>query len=133
MGQPIAKANDQVQATDTHIVMVPAGPSLAPSPLPHPFMGLLDSGLCNTVKVAGQPVATVDSVADNTPPHIPSPPGVSFQIPPKNQGTVMMGSQTVKIGGKAAARSGDPVQTCNDPSDLPVGSILAFGTVTVGG
>jgi uncharacterized Zn-binding protein involved in type VI secretion len=133
MGQPLAKQNDQVQAVDTHIVMVPAGPSVVPSPLPHPFMGLLDSGLCSSVKVGGQPVATVDSVAHNTPAHIPTPPGASFQAPPANKGTVLMGSQTVKIGGKAAARMSDPVTTCNDPADAPVGSIVAAGTVMVGG
>jgi uncharacterized Zn-binding protein involved in type VI secretion len=133
MGQPLAKANDQVQAVDTHIVMVPAGPSLVPSPLPHPFMGLLDSGLCTTVKTGGQAVATVDSVAHNTPAHIPTPPGATFQAPPANKGTVFMGSQTVKIGGKAAARANDPVTTCNDPADAPVGSIVAAGTVMVGG
>ena len=42
MGQPAAKANDQVMATDTHIVMVPAGPSLVPTPLPHPFTGQIN-------------------------------------------------------------------------------------------
>jgi uncharacterized Zn-binding protein involved in type VI secretion len=43
-----------------------------------------------------------------------------------------MGSQTVKINGKAAARSGDSVRTCNDPADLPVGTIVAVGTVMIG-
>jgi uncharacterized Zn-binding protein involved in type VI secretion len=43
-----------------------------------------------------------------------------------------MGSTTVTINGKAAARAGDPVRTCNDPTDLPVGQIVAQGTVMIG-
>jgi uncharacterized Zn-binding protein involved in type VI secretion len=44
----------------------------------------------------------------------------------------MAGSPTVKIGGKAAARRGDPVRTCNDPTDMPAGQIIAAGTVRIG-
>ena len=73
-----------------------------------------------------------DSMASNTPAHIPTPPGTAFQQPPANRGTVFMGSVTVKIGGKAAARNGDPVKTCNDPADAPVGQIIAAGIVTIG-
>ena len=40
---------------------------------------------------------------------------------------------SVSINGKAAARNGDKVTTCNDPADLPVGSIIAVGTVSIGG
>lgn len=133
MAQPAAKANDQVVATDTHIVMVPAGPSLVPTPLPHPFSGILDGALSTTVKVAGQAAVVVGSTADNTPAHLPTPPGTVFQTPPSNKGTVQMGSATVRIQGKAVARNGDTVTTCNDPADLPVGTIVAAGTVMVGG
>jgi uncharacterized Zn-binding protein involved in type VI secretion len=132
-GKPIARQNDQVLAVDTHIVMVPAGPSLVPTPLPHPFVGVLDGNLSASVKANGRPVATVDSTATNQPSHIATPPGVSFQKPPANKGTVMLGSQTVTVGGKAVARMGDTVKTCNDPADLPVGTIVAAGTVLVGG
>lgn len=132
MGQPGAKKGDQIVAIDTHIVMVPAGPSLVPTPLPHPFTGILNGGLSSDVKIMGQPAATVDSTADNTPPHIPTPPGTAFQSPPSNKGTVKMGSATVKINGKAAARNGDVAETCNDPSNLPVGTVIAVGTVMIG-
>jgi len=132
MGQPAAKANDQVMATDTHIVMVPAGPALVPTPLPHPFVGMLDGGLISTVKIAGQPAAVVGSTARNSPSHIATPPGVSFQKPPANQATIQAGSATVTIGGKAAARNGDIAQTCDDPADLPVGTVVAAGTVLIG-
>jgi len=133
MGQPAAKANDQVVATDTHIVMVPSGPSLVPTPLPHPFTGVINGGLVSTVKIGGQPAATVGSTAANTPAHIPTPPGVSFQRPPSNQATIQAGSATVKIGGQPAARNADTAMTCNDPADAPVGSVAAAGTVFAGG
>ena len=132
MGAPAAKQGDQVVAVDTHIVMVPSGPAMVPTPLPHPFVGMLSGGLSSNVKIMGKAAATVDSTADNSPAHIPTPPGTSFQKPPKNKGTVTVGSATVKINNKAAARMGDPVKTCNDPEDLPVGKIIAVGTVVVG-
>jgi uncharacterized Zn-binding protein involved in type VI secretion len=129
---PLAKQNDQVLATDTHIVLVPVGPSLVPTPLPHVFTGMLNGGLATTVKVGGQPAAIVGSTADNQPPHIPTPPGTSFQKPPANKGTVQVGSATVRITGKSAARNGDVVQTCNDPADMPVGKVVAVGMVSAG-
>jgi uncharacterized Zn-binding protein involved in type VI secretion len=132
MGAPAAKQGDQVVAVDTHIVMVPSGPAMVPTPLPHPFVGMLSGGLSSDVKIMGKAAATVDSTADNSPAHIPTPPGTSFQKPPANKGTVMVGSSTVKINNKAAARMGDPVKTCNDPQDLPVGKIIAVGTVLIG-
>src|SRR6185436_15536620 len=107
MGQPAAKANDHVNATDIHIVIVPAGPAQVPTPLPHPFTGIISGGTVSTVKIAGQPAAVAGSTADNTPAHIATAPGVSFQKPPTNKATIQMGSATVKIGGKQAARNGD--------------------------
>jgi uncharacterized Zn-binding protein involved in type VI secretion len=133
MGQPAAKANDQVTGTDTHIVIVPAGPAQVPTPLPHVFTGIVSGGTIATVKITGQAAAVAGSTADNTPPHIPTPPGVSFQKPPANKATIQMGSATVKIGGKAAARNGDTAMTCNDPADQPIGKVIAAGTVSIGG
>jgi len=133
MGQPAAKANDRITGTDIHIVMVPAGPSLVPTPLPHPFSGVISGGTVATVRIGGQPAAVVGSTADNTPAHLPASPGVSFQTPPANRATIQMGSTSVRIGGKAAARNGDTATTCNDPADAPVGTVVATGTVFVGG
>lgn len=132
MGQPAAKQGDQIVATDTHIVIVPGSPP-TPTPLPHPFVGIVNGELSSDVKIMGMPAATVGSTADNTPPHIPTLPGASFQSPPPNRGTIQVGSQTVKINGKAAARNGDTAMTCNDPTDLPVGTVIAVGTVMIGG
>ncbi len=52
----------------------------------------------------------------------------SFSKPPTNQGRVVTGSPTVLVNGKPLARVGDPVLTCNDPADLPVGTISAGST-----
>ena len=129
MGQPAAKQGDQITATDTHIVIVPSAP---PAPLPHPFVGIISGNLSSDVKIMKMPAATVDSTADNTPPHIPTPPGTAFQSPPANKATIKTGSATVKINGKMAARNGDTAETCNDPADLPVGQVIASGSVLIG-
>jgi uncharacterized Zn-binding protein involved in type VI secretion len=132
MGQPAAKQGDQIVATDTHIVMVPSPGGPVPTPLPHPFTGIITGGLSRDVKIMGLPAATVDSTADNTPAHIPTPPGTAFQNPPANNATIAVGSATVYINGKAAARHGDIATTCNDPVALPVGTVVAAGTVSIG-
>lgn len=132
MGQPAAKQGDQITGIDTHIVMVPSAAGPVPTPLPHPFAGIINGGLSSNVNIMGMPAATVDSTADNTPPHIPTPPGTSFQAPPSNKATIKIGSPTVKINGKMAARNGDTAETCDDPSNLPVGTVVAVGTVLIG-
>jgi uncharacterized Zn-binding protein involved in type VI secretion len=130
MGQPAAKQGDKITATDTHMVVMPDG-STVPQSLP--FSGTLDGGLSGDVKIMGSPAATVGSTATNTPSHVQLPPATSFVNPPKNKGTVQVGSATVKINGKPAARNGDKAMTCNDPTDLPVGSVVvASSTVMIG-
>ncbi len=132
MGQPAAKQGDQVVGTDTHIVMVPTPPGPpVPTPLPHPFAGMLSGELSSDVKIMKKPAAVVGSTADNSPPHVPAAPG-NFQKPPTNKGKVQLGSPTVKINGKRAARNGGKAMTCNDPQDLPAGTVVAVGTVNVG-
>jgi len=132
MGQPAAKQGDQIMGTDTHIIMVPSPGGPVPTPIPHPFTGILDGSLSPDVKIMGMAAAVVGSTATNTPPHIPLG-GGPFQIPPSNRGQIMMGSMTVKINGKQAARNGDTANTCNDPADMPVGTVMAVGTVMIGG
>jgi uncharacterized Zn-binding protein involved in type VI secretion len=132
MGAPAANGSSSVMATDTHIVLVPSPGGPVPTPLPHVFSGTINGGLVSAVKIGGQPAAVVGSTAANSPAHLPTPPGTSFQKPPQNQGKVFLGSFTVKIGGQAAARNGDAVTTCNDPVDVPAGKIIAAGTVMVG-
>ena len=129
MGQPAAKQGDRITATDTHLIQ-PPGPS-SPVPTPHPFSGIIDGNLSGNVNIEGRAAATVNSTATNTPPHIPQ--GGTFVVPPKNRATIITGSLTVSVNGKPAARSGDTALTCNDPVDLPVGTVVAQGTVNIGG
>lgn len=128
MGQPAAKKGDKIQAVDTHLTVVPGVGTI---PLPYFFNGIIDGGLSSDVKIQGMAAATVDSTATNTPSHIPM--GSSFANPPSDKGKITRGSATVKINGKAAARMGDTADTCNDPSDMPVGTVIAVSTVLIGG
>lgn len=130
MGQPAAKQGDQVIGTDIHVVMIPSPGGPVPTPLPHPFAGQLDGALSADVKIGGKPAAVQGSTATNSPAHVPQ--GGPFQSPPKNRAEVLTGSATVRISGKPAARNGDVAMTCNDPADLPAGTVVAAGTVMVG-
>jgi len=132
MRQPAAKAGDRIRATDTHVVLVPVGTVLVPIPLLHQFDGIIDGGLSSNVRIMGCAAATVDSVAGNKPSHIPTQPGTRFQKPPANKGTIAVGSSSVRINGKPAARNADVAVTCNDPADAPVGRVVADGSVRIG-
>ena len=132
MGMCAAKKGDQVVGVDIHIILIPAAAGVpVPTPLPHPFIGKIVDAVSTDVNIMGMPAATKDSIAKNIPPHIPQ--GGPFQKPPMNEGKIMMGSATVKINGKMAARMGDLVLTCNDPTDLPNGTVIAISTVFIGG
>jgi uncharacterized Zn-binding protein involved in type VI secretion len=130
MGMPAAKQGDKVIATDIHIQMVPSPGGPVPTPLPSPFVGTIDGALSGDVQIAGMSAAVVGSTATNTPSHLPT--AGPFQKPPSNKATIQQGSTTVQINGKAAARMGDPAMTCNDPADLPAGTVVASGTVLIG-
>jgi uncharacterized Zn-binding protein involved in type VI secretion len=131
MSGPAAKMGDKVLGTDIHIVMRPTPSGPVPTPTSMPFTGTITGNCVPTVLVEGKPAATVGSLAVNTPPHVP--PAGSFQNPPTNEGIVMLGSATVLIGGKPAARNNDPVLTCADPAPTPNSKILAAGKVMIGG
>jgi uncharacterized Zn-binding protein involved in type VI secretion len=130
MGQPGAKRGDKVVATDTHIVMVPSPGGPMPTPMPMPFNGTMADALSSDVEIENQPAAVQGSKAKNLPPHIPA--GGPFQKPPSNEATVQMGSPTVLINDKPAARNGDIAMTCNDPVDAPLGTVIATGSVMIG-
>src|SRR5262245_9697249 len=133
MGQPAARQGDKVVGTDPHTVLLPAPPAPPiPTPLPHPFRATTAGGLSPNANILAKPAATVDSTAGNNPAHMPTAPGIAFQSPPANKGTIVQGSATVRINGKAAARNGDMAKTCNDPADIPVGAVVALGTVRIG-
>jgi uncharacterized Zn-binding protein involved in type VI secretion len=133
MGQPAATLGDKIVAVDTHIILIPAPPGPpVPTPIPHPFNGIIDSGCATNVLVGGKPLATVGSGAMNTPPHIPQ--GGPFANPPTNRATIMTGSATVMIGGKPAARMGDLAITCDDLAPTATkGNVVGTGmTVIIG-
>ena len=123
MGQPAAKQGDTITATDTHLIQT----GTAVVPMTFPFNGIIDGGLSSDVQIDSRKAATVGSTATNTPPHVGS-----FVNPPSNKGQILFGSASVLINGKPAARSGDTAQTCNDPVDLPVGTVVASSTVSIG-
>ena len=129
MGLPAAKQGDRIVAVDIHMIITPP-PGSATIPVPHPFNGILDGNLSKDVNIMSMPAAVQGSTATNMPPHIPA--GGTFQTPPRNKGEIVFGSGTVLINGKPAARASDVAKTCNDPTDLPVGQVVASGTVLIG-
>jgi uncharacterized Zn-binding protein involved in type VI secretion len=128
MGMPAAKRGDKVVAFDTHFITTQSGVTL-PVPM-HPFNGILDGDLSGDVRIEGQSAATVGTTATNTPRHLPL--GGLFAKQPSNKGEIIRGSARVFINGKAAARAGDTAKTCNDPVDLPVGTVIATSKVLIG-
>jgi uncharacterized Zn-binding protein involved in type VI secretion len=129
MAQPAATQGDRIVAIDLHLIQ-PPGP-VSPVTVPHPFSGVIDTGVSTNVLINGRGAALQDSGATNTPPHVPI--GGSFVSPPSNRASIVMGSSTVLINGKQAARAGDPANTCNDPVDQPLGRVVAVRQVLVGG
>jgi len=121
MGQPAARQDDPVAGVDIHIVMIPSPGGEVPTPLPHPFAGKITGGCSTNVKIEGSPAALAGSAVKHDSQHIPM--GPRFQNNPTNDGKILLGSFTVMINNKPAARQGDPVITCNDPAPLPTTSI----------
>lgn len=131
-GLPAAKMGDQIVALDVHIILIPAPPAPPiPTPIPHPFNGIINGNVSPTVMIGGAPAAVVGSIATNTPPHIPQ--GGPFSVPPTNIGVIISGSTSVLIGGLPAARAGDPATTCNDIGVVGGGKVIAVGMVLIGG
>lgn len=137
MGKGAAKMGDSiVNQADIHIVLVPSPGGPVPTPQPFPFNGKITSNVSANVRINGRPAATVGSMANNIPPHIPT--SGTFQVPPTNLGRVIMGSMSVRINKKAAAREGDFCETCHDippvgpQAPLPMVQVLGLSTVRIG-
>lgn len=128
MPKPVAKRGDHITATDTHGIIPPSGGPPVPTPLP--YDGVLKKELCAHVFSEHQAVAVVGSISVMSPGHLPAP--GAFAKPPSNEGKVFLGAPTVYAEHKAIARDGDVALTCNDPTDLPVGKVVAVGTVYSG-
>lgn len=124
---PAARLGDLIQAVDIHTVMIPTPGGPAPTPLPHPFLAPITLNCSTNVLIGGAPAATVTSKAIMV--HVPQ--GGPFQVPPTGIGEVIMGSTTVLINGKPAARMGDTCNTCQDGGPAPLGRILPPCAVNV--
>lgn len=130
MGKAAAKQGDKLVAIDTHVVMLPSPGGPVPTPQPMRFNGVISGKLIGSVLIEGQAAAVEGSTADNTSAHVAA--CGPFQKPPSNQGSVKSGSATVLFESKPAARTGDPAETCNDPSDTAGGTVIGSGTVLIG-
>ena len=133
MGRPAAKKGDQIIGVDIHIVMIPTPLGPVPTPQPSPFRGAIKSAVSPNVFINKKNAATLLSTANNVPPHIPI--GGPFQKPPTNKSKVILGSFSVFINKKPAARANDLCLDCNDPVDLPTGMVVVKGksNVFIGG
>ena len=131
MSKPAAKLGDSIKAQDIHNVINPDG-SVVPQVLN--FDGKIVDGCINNVQINGKPAAVEGSKAKNVPPHVQLPPATSFQKPPTNEGEIIMGSETVLIGGKSAARSNDIAETCTDVIGPPAMVVVTGNSnVFIGG
>jgi uncharacterized Zn-binding protein involved in type VI secretion len=137
MGQGAAKFGDTiVNAADIHVVLVPSPGGPVPTPQPFPFNGKITMNTSANVRINGRPAATVGSMAQNIPPHIPTT--GTFQVPPTNLGRVVMGSTSVRINGRGAARMGDFCETCHDvppagpQAPPPTVQVAGLSTVRIG-
>ena len=109
---------DPVMGVDIHIIMIPTPAGPVPTPIPHPFIGMVIDPMDYvpivgaTVIVNGMPVGVAGTGAKNIPPHIPMG-GPFGPPPPGNEGEIFMGSATVLADGEPFSSTGLPVLSCN--------------------
>ncbi|MBK6444605.1 MAG: hypothetical protein IPF81_04620 [Bacteroidetes bacterium] len=111
------KAFDIVTGVDIHIIGIPSPAGPIPTPLPHPFIGMVYDPMDfipfigATVMVNGMPRAQAGTGGKNVPPHIPMS-GPFMKPPIGNECEVFMGSLTVNVEGEPFAKLGMPVLSC---------------------
>lgn len=130
-----AKFGDPVVGIDVHMVMVPSPAGPVPTPLPHPFVGVVFDPLGaamgaamgavfgggGAVVVNLMPTGNTGTEIESIP-HIPTPPGVSpapNDAPPGNEGQLVSGSKTVDFAGSSQSRTLSLVMSCGFPLNLP--------------
>jgi RHS repeat-associated protein len=117
-----AKHLDPVLGIDVHIVLVPTPAGPVPTPVPHPFVGMLFDpqdyvpGSGATVLVNGLPRAHAGTTVLAIP-HVPI--GGVFLKPPANTGEMYMGSATVIVEGEPMSYALLPVLSCSDIGMAP--------------
>ena len=118
MPMPAAKHMDPIIGVDTHIVLIPSPAGPVPTPLPHPYVGMLFDPadylpvIGATVWVNGMPRAVAGTSGMATPPHIPM--GGPFAKPPTSESEMFMGSATVNAEGDPMSFAALPVLSCQD-------------------
>ncbi|MCP5013270.1 MAG: hypothetical protein GY942_25095 [Aestuariibacter sp.] len=131
MNNSAAKLGDLIKATDIHNVI---NPDSTVVPQACNFVGKIGDGCIDNVQINSMSAAVQGSKAKNLALHVPFPPATSFSKPPTNEGEIMKGSQTVLIGGKAAARHDDICQTCTDgPGPSAKVVVMGMSNVFIGG
>src|SRR5262245_51457285 len=143
---------DPVIGVDIHMVMVPTPGGPVPTPMPHPYIGIIFDPLGTAIAtglskvfsgggalfVNGFRAAGTGTDVRWLMKHFPTPPGTSFAPNdiPDNKGTIVLGSKTVHFQGSSAARFTSMVSTCNYPLNFPTSmcmSVAAGAPVNVGG
>lgn len=115
---PVAKMMDPVMGVDIHIILIPTPGGPVPTPIPHPFIGMVFDPMeyvpfiGATVLTNSVPRAQAGSECKNIPPHIPM--GGPFAKPPGNEGEVFMGSSTVLAEDEPLSFMAMPVISCTD-------------------
>jgi RHS repeat-associated protein len=113
-----AKHLDPVIGVDVHIVLIPSPAGPIPTPIPHPYIGIvLDPFdylpfIGATVYVNGLPRASAGTSGQAIPSHIPM--GGAFLKPPTNESEVFMGSATVLSDGEPQSFLAMPILSCQD-------------------
>jgi uncharacterized Zn-binding protein involved in type VI secretion len=130
MGTPAAVMGDQVTGTcPIHQIPNPATGVPQPAP-PLPFAAPLLTGLATRTLIGGKPAAVQGSSGLNTPPHLGLHASDPFMVPATQRAQVVMGSTTVLIEGKPAARTGSSCTICAGTPGQLTGSAA---TVLIGG
>jgi uncharacterized Zn-binding protein involved in type VI secretion len=130
MGTPAAVMGDQVTGTcPIHQIPNPATGVPQPAP-PMPFAAPLLTGLATRTLIGGKPAAVQGSSGLNTPPHVGLHASDPFMVPTTQRAQVVMGSTTVLIEGKPAAKTGSSCTICAGTPGQLTGSAA---TVLIGG
>jgi RHS repeat-associated protein len=113
-----AKHFDPLVGLDIHIILIPSPAGPIPTPLPHPYVGMVFDPMDYapfigaTTFINGLPRGQAGSSGLALPPHIPM--GGPFAKPPSNESEIFMGSSVVLVEGEPQSFLGMPVLSCQD-------------------
>lgn len=130
MGTPAAVLGDKIIHTcPLHQIPNPSSGAPQPAP-PFPFSSPLTMQLATKTLITGKPAAIQGSWGLNTPPHVGLHPADPHMAPPTQKGTVTVGSGSVLIEGKPAAKTGSTSIVCHGQQGQLIGTA---STVLIGG